>query len=144
MACSIEVCDSIPASLDNSTETVIPFDISNISPVYVHSIINKRFFETASTSLPTSPLPSSRKRFLCSSRIDDLDDDYFSISRRRKRNLSVIKNSVKNLRRKNKLLRQKNGLLEKKVSSLLDIIKDLKNKCMISENAAFNLEVCCI
>jgi len=71
-----------------------------------------------------------------------MDDDDFSTPRRRKRNLSVIKNTVGNLRRKNKLLKQKNRRLEKKVSSLLDIVKELKNKCMISENAAFNLEVC--
>jgi len=73
-----------------------------------------------------------------------MDDDDLSTPRRRKRNLSVIKNIVGNLRRKNKLLKQKNRRLEKKVSSLLDIVKELKNKCMISENAAFNLEVCWI
>lgn len=83
----------------------------------------------------------SSKRFLSSSRIGDLDEEDFSTPRRRKRNLTVVKNSVSNLRRKNKILKQKNGRLEKKVNSLLDIINKLKDKFLISENAAFNLEV---
>lgn len=46
----------------------------------------------------------------------------------------MVKNSVYNLRRKDKLLKKKMGRLEKKDSSLLDIVKELKNKYLRLEN----------
>lgn len=50
----------------------------------------------------------------------------------------VVKNAVHNLRRKNKLLTQKNGRLEKKINSLNNLIKELKNSCIKPEYAAIN------
>lgn len=78
---------------------------------------------------------------MSSSRIGDLEENDFLTPKRRKRNLTIVKNTVKNLRTKNKLLTQNNVRLKKRVDSLTNIVKELKNKSLISENAAINLEV---
>lgn len=78
---------------------------------------------------------------MSSSRIGDLDEDNFLTPKRRKRNLTTIKNAVTNLRKKNRILTQNNLRLKKRVESLNNIVKELKNKSLISENAAINLEV---
>lgn len=78
---------------------------------------------------------------MSSSRIGDLEEDDFLTPKRRKRNLIIVKNAVNNLRKKNKLLTQNNVRLKKRVDSLNNIVKELKNKNLISENAAINLEV---
>lgn len=78
---------------------------------------------------------------MSSSRIGDLEEDDFLTPKRRKRNLIIVKNAVTNLRKKNKLLTQNNVRLKKRVDSLNNIVKELKNKSLISENAAINLEV---
>jgi len=70
-----------------------------------------------------------------------LDEDDFVTPKRRKRNLTVVKNSIFNLRRTNKLLYQKNVRLQKKCKNLSDIINQLKEKCLISDVAAVDLEV---
>ncbi|XP_060866492.1 uncharacterized protein LOC132942189 isoform X3 [Metopolophium dirhodum] len=85
--------------------------------------------------------PKKTRRIWSSSRIGDLRDEDFSSPERRKNNLCLIRNTVKNIRRKNKILSQRNQRLKKKVSSLLDIINELKNKLLISEHAALNLEI---
>ncbi|KAL4083231.1 hypothetical protein QTP88_028561 [Uroleucon formosanum] len=82
-----------------------------------------------------------KKKYMSSSRIGDLDKDNFSTPKRRKRNLTTIKNTVTNLMNKNKLLTQKNVRLRKKVDSLNNIVKELIYKRLISENATINLEV---
>jgi len=82
-----------------------------------------------------------KRKFHSSSRVGDLDEDDFITPKRRKRNLAVVKNSIFNLRRKNKLLHQKNVRLQKKCKNLSDIINQLKEKCMISDVAAVDLEV---
>jgi len=85
--------------------------------------------------------PKKTRRIWNSSRIGDLRDEDFSSPKKRKNNLCLIRNTVKNIRRKNKILSQKNQRLKKKVSSLLDIMNELKNKLLISEHAALNLKV---
>ncbi|KAL4149548.1 hypothetical protein QTP88_003476 [Uroleucon formosanum] len=82
-----------------------------------------------------------KKKYMSSSRIGDFDEDDFLTPKRRKRNLTTIKNTVTNLRNKNKLLTQNNVRLKKRVDSLNNIVKELKNKRLISENAAINLDV---
>jgi len=71
----------------------------------------------------------------------DLEEDDFSIPKRRKRNIMMVKTTVSNLRYKNKLLYQKNRRLQRKIESLNEMICVLKTKCMISDNAAINLKV---
>jgi len=78
---------------------------------------------------------------MSSSRIGDLEEDDFLTPKRRKRNLIIVKNAFTNLRKKNKLLTQNNVRLKKRVDSLNNIVKELKNNSLISENAANNLEV---
>ncbi|CAI6365307.1 unnamed protein product [Macrosiphum euphorbiae] len=80
------------------------------------------------------------RRIWSSSRLGDLRDEDFSSPQRTKNNLCIIRNTVKNIRRKNKILSQRNQRLKKKVSSLLDTINELKNKLLISENTALNLK----
>ncbi|KAL4103727.1 hypothetical protein QTP88_019071 [Uroleucon formosanum] len=94
-----------------------------------------------STSKRSLDFGHKKKKYMSSSRIGDLDKDNFLTPKRRKRNLTTIKNTVTNVMNKNKLLIQKNVRLRKKVDSLNNVVKKLLNKRLISENAAINLEV---
>eukprot|EP00102_Acyrthosiphon_pisum_P025135 XP_016662345.1 PREDICTED: uncharacterized protein LOC100571054 [Acyrthosiphon pisum] len=94
-----------------------------------------------STDVEVITPPKKTRRIWRSSRIGDLRDEDFSSPKRRKNSLCLVRNTVKNIRRKNKVLSQRNQRLKKKISSLLDIIKELKNKLLISEHAAINLEI---
>ncbi|KAL5246042.1 hypothetical protein ACI65C_013450 [Semiaphis heraclei] len=49
-----------------------------------------------------------KKKYMSSIRIGDLDEDDFLTPKRRKRNLTTIKNAVTNLRKKNRILTQNN------------------------------------
>lgn len=82
-----------------------------------------------------------RKKKLNSSRFGDLQLESFSTPKRRKRNFEVVKNTIFNLRRKNKLLRQKNVRLQTNCQNLSEIIHGLKEKCLVSDAAAIDLEV---
>ncbi|VVC28738.1 Zinc finger, C2CH-type [Cinara cedri] len=78
--------------------------------------------------LPREPPPEKKRRIWSSSRIGDLREEDFSTPSKRRRNFCLVLNTVKKLRHKNKILNQRNQRLQKKVSSLQDIIKGLKNK----------------
>lgn len=73
----------------------------------------------------TDSQPEKKRRIWSSSRIGDLREEDFSTPSKRKSNFCLVQNTVKKLRRKNKILNQRNLRLKRKVSSLLDIIKDL-------------------
>jgi len=84
-----------------------------------------------------------KKEFMRLSGIGDLDEDYFVSPTQRNRNLTNVKNGVKNLRKKYELLTQNKEQLKKRVESLNNVPKELKNKSLISENPAINKKVRC-
>jgi len=84
------------------------------------------------------------KKCWSSSRIGDMTHEHFSTPRKAKRNFTVVKNTVKRLRRlsySNKLLNQKNKRLLKKVESLNDVIGQLENKSLLNESTANTIKV---
>uniref|UniRef100_A0A2S2PR74 THAP domain-containing protein 2 n=1 Tax=Schizaphis graminum TaxID=13262 RepID=A0A2S2PR74_SCHGA len=116
---------------DNSVNS----DNSDINiPIVTH-------IDSSNETPPNTSKSGIKKKYMSSSRIGDLEEDDFLTPKRRKRNLIIVKNAVTNLRKKNKLLTQNNVRLKKRVDSLNNIVKELKNKSLISENAAINLEV---
>ncbi|EFN62691.1 hypothetical protein EAG_10163, partial [Camponotus floridanus] len=69
-------------------------------------------------------------------RIGDLTAVHFSTPRRTMRNIRLVQEKTNEQAKKIKILQDKNRRLLKKVSSLQDLILHLKQKNLISENAA--------
>ncbi|XP_026811226.1 THAP domain-containing protein 2-like [Rhopalosiphum maidis] len=112
--------------------------LNNVAILPDLSLTPEDFSLTASVSQKKFTI---KRKFHSSSRVGDLDEDDFITLNRTKRNLTVVKNSIFNLRRKNKLLRKKKCEATKKSKNLSNIINQLKEKCMISDVAAIHLEV---
>jgi len=66
------------------------------------------------TCVEVTTSPRKIRKIWNFSGIENLNDDDFSIPKKRKNNLCLIKNTVKNVRQKTKILNQRNQRLKKK------------------------------
>lgn len=76
-----------------------------------------------------------------SSRFGDFSEVDFSTPRRALRNFRCVQSTIKNLRHKNRCLVQTNKRLLHKVETLNDALKELNDKCLLSDYAINNLKV---
>uniref|UniRef100_A0A2S2PQ93 THAP-type domain-containing protein n=1 Tax=Schizaphis graminum TaxID=13262 RepID=A0A2S2PQ93_SCHGA len=87
------------------------------------------------------PSASPKKKMCSSSRFGDLSEEDFSTPRRAMRNFRSIQSTIKHLRQKNRCLMQTNKRLLHKVETLNDALKELNDKCLLSDYAINNLKV---
>ncbi|KAF0700066.1 THAP domain-containing protein 2, partial [Aphis craccivora] len=90
-----EVCNSTKLNYQNSDESVI-FGFSPSSSVSTK--VAKVAKEGPSTSVNMFPSHTNRRKFWNSSRVGDLEEDDFSMPKRRKQNFMMIQRTVSNLR----------------------------------------------
>lgn len=76
-----------------------------------------------------------------SSRFGDFSEEDFSTPRRAMRNFRFVQSTIKHLRQKNRCLMQTYKRLLHKVETLNDALKELNDKCLLSDYAINNLKV---
>lgn len=134
---------SVPSSNAQHSQTDLESDGSAASSLK-RTPARKRLFDNACDSSPpkrssifSSPTTLDKKRiYINAHNIGNLDVDHFCTPKRAERHLKMVKQKFSEKQIKSNKLKRQVTRLQNKVSSYEDLIKSLKDKHLLSENAA--------